>query len=687
MARERKAREYNGFAGAAPSRFRATSNKKMSRAGGGAYKTVRSQAGAWEREPSRRPSCLGPEPAHPVHLLAKVATILLLTTSGLAIADDAEGKPSFDLRATQEKILQQLPKVGPTVVSIEAGGGSGSGVIVSADGLVLTAAHVIDKAKELTIIYPDGRRFRGKALGTYGPGDAGMAQILEGAPHPFAQVAPANSLSVGQTAFAMGHPGGFDLERGSPIRIGHITEIDNNFISLDAPLIGGDSGGPSFDLQGRVIGIHSHINDRVDVNRDGHIAAFHLAWDSMKQGLHDAEHYSKAVQTQPEKAEQNRPGLAPPGTSTEARDRANRLQELAEKSKAGDGKLKIDREELLKLRKQIADQTDALAPTSGSRIQDGWAARWHSTFESHCRKLSDSVVKVMSNGRQSALATVVSTDGFFITKASEVKNRQIQLQLEIEASATAPKLLPAKVVAIDEGLDLALLKIDPPVTDLSGSLKPIDWSTTNEAVPKGSLCAAVGVDSWPVGFGIISVPKRSLDGKSGAFLGVSVEPIDIGLRVKEIKPRSPALKAGLKVGDVICAAEANKLENADQLSKLVATMLPGESLRLDVQRDETLLTVTVKLADGTQLAPMPGNREQAIDSLTAKLSKRRWGFRSGLQHDCSIAANDCGGPLIDLDGKLIGINIARSGRIQSFAIPIDEVKQFVQRSLAQGDAR
>nr|MCU0721897.1 S1C family serine protease [Pirellula sp.] len=83
----------------------------------------------------------------------------------------------------------------------------------------------------------------------------------------------------------------------------------------------------------------------------------------------------------------------------------------------------------------------------------------------------------------------------------------------------------------------------------------------------------------------------------------------------------------------------------------------------------------------------PGNREQAIDSLTAKLSKRRWGFRSGYQHDCSIAANDCGGPLIDLEGELIGINIARSGRIQSFAIPISDVKQFVENSIARGDAR
>lgn len=626
-----------------------------------------------------------------LHSLAMTLLLFFIASSALANNSDDEQQSSLDLKLVQERILQQLPKVGPTVVCIEAGGGSGSGVIVSADGLVLTAAHVIDKASDLTIIYPDGRRFRGKALGTYGPADAGMAQILEGAPHPFAEVAPADSLSIGQTAFAMGHPGGFDLDRGSPIRIGHITEIGGNFISLDAPLIGGDSGGPSFDLQGRVIGIHSHINDRVDVNRDGHIAAFHLAWDSMKQGIHDAEHYSKAVDAQSDKSQSKESGPDPKntnsGTSTEARDRANRLQQLAEKSKANDGKLKIDREELLKLRKQIADQTDSLAPTSESRIRDTWSAGWYAVLESHCSDLNKSVLKVMSNGRQTALATVVSPDGYMVTKASEVKNRQIQVQVASTNNSANPKLLRANVEAIDDSLDLALIKLDPMEMEQAKMLIPIDWDSTHQTVPKGALCAAVGVDVQPVGFGIISVPMRSLDGKSGAFLGVGVEPSDAGLVVKEIKPRSPALKAGLKIGDTIRSADATKMQSADQLSKLVASMLPGDSLRLDVQRDETQLTITVKLADGTQLAPMPGNREQAIDSLTAKLSKRRWGFRSGYQHDCSIAANDCGGPLIDLNGKLIGINIARSGRIQSFAIPISDVKQFVESSIAQGDPR
>jgi serine protease Do len=74
---------------------------------------------------------------------------------------------------------------------------------------------------------------------------------------------------------------------------------------------------------------------------------------------------------------------------------------------------------------------------------------------------------------------------------------------------------------------------------------------------------------------------------------------------------------------------------------------------------------------------MPGAREQAMDSITASLSKRRWNFSNGIQHDCAISAKDVGGPLISLDGRVMGINIARAGRIQSYAIPISDVCNFL----------
>jgi serine protease Do len=208
-------------------------------------------------------------------------------------------------------------------------------------------------------------------------------------------------------------------------------------------------------------------------------------------------------------------------------------------------------------------------------------------------------------------------------------------------------------------------------------LLPIDLKSKDSHGAKGTLCAAVGNSFEPTGFGVISSANRPLNGKSGAFLGLTVQPHDEGLRITEIKPTSPAIRAGIRLTDIILSAEGDKLATAEQLNERVAAMVPGDTLRIDLQREQAQLSVSVVLGDGTKLAPMPGNREQAFDSITAKLSKRRWFFATGLQHDCAIAAKDCGGPLIDIDGRMIGLNIARAGRIHSYAIPIDDVIRFV----------
>lgn len=589
--------------------------------------------------------------------------------------DQTEPSHSMDsLRDIEKKILQVLPKIKPSVVCVQAGGGSGSGVIVSADGLVLTAAHVIDKAKELTIVYPDGRKFKGEALGTYGPADAGMARILEGAPHPFVEVHTGIGLELHETVIALGHPSGFDLQRGPPLRIGHITALDENYITTDTSLIGGDSGGPSFDLDGKVMGIHSHIAGEIQTNRDSHIAKFHANWEAMKTGVHHAQHYSKSIgsgKPQPGPDQDDKREPVPPRDPNEK----SRLQELAQKAKESGGKLKLSREELRDLRKTLAMRTEALAPAGGTRLLDTWATKWITGFQSLLpfEKASvdhPSVVKVQVDGRNVALATCVHREGWFVTKASEVKNRSVKLELSSQES------LSAEVKSVDDALDLALLYAK---TDRCSPIQLVSnvHSTSTAKQPMGSLCFAVGASDKPAGFGVVSVSARPLNGKSGAFLGVGVKPEKESLRIESVAPNSPASKAGLKVGDSIVTIDGTAVRSEEELQKMVQSHLEGDQLKIDVERGDASLTVLARLEDATQLAPMPGAREQAMDSITASLSKRRWNFANGIQHDCAISAKDVGGPLVNLDGRVMGINIARAGRIQSYAIPISDVCNFL----------
>lgn len=160
----------------------------------------------------------------------------------------------------------------------------------------------------------------------------------------------------------------------------------------------------------------------------------------------------------------------------------------------------MNRDELLQLRQQIAQQTDSLAPVSGSRISDAWAAAWNHALANHCHRLRTSVHRIFVSGRQTALATAVSADGLLITKASEVKGRSFAVELATN------KTTAGELVAIDETLDLALIRVvDQP-------LLPIDLKNKASQGAKGTLFAAVGNSSEPTGFGVLSSANRPLNG-------------------------------------------------------------------------------------------------------------------------------------------------------------------------------
>ncbi|MDB9741252.1 S1C family serine protease [Akkermansiaceae bacterium] len=172
-----------------------------------------------------------------------------------------------------------------TVSILSSVGASGSGVIVSKDGLILTAAHVIDGADEVHIIFPDGKTANAKVLGANFSKDIAMCKMVDPGPWKFADIAPSGELEVGDFVVAMGHAYGFDPSRKPPVRFGRVLSKQTNyFVTTDCTLIGGDSGGPLYDLEGNVVAIHSNIGETWSTNNHGGTSGFLQDWDRLVKG-------------------------------------------------------------------------------------------------------------------------------------------------------------------------------------------------------------------------------------------------------------------------------------------------------------------------------------------------------------------------------------------------------------------
>ncbi len=167
-----------------------------------------------------------------------------------------------DLLNIERALKAQLPVTRAATVCLELGEekGSGSGVIVSANGLILTAAHVSGGVnRTIEAVMEDGTRYPVRTLGLISDTDAAMAQIEGEGPFPFVEIDRENSTLLGDWIMSLGHSGGFDEERGVVVRLGRLVRMASRTWQTDGDLIGGDSGGPLFDLHGKLIGIHSRV--------------------------------------------------------------------------------------------------------------------------------------------------------------------------------------------------------------------------------------------------------------------------------------------------------------------------------------------------------------------------------------------------------------------------------------------
>jgi len=141
----------------------------------------------------------------------------------------------------------------------------GSGFIISADGYILTNAHVVDGADEITVRLTDKREFKARVIGADKRTDVALIKI-EAAGLPMVKLGDPNKLRVGEWVLAIGSPFGFDNTVTAGIVSGKGRSLPQEnlvpFIQTDAAVNPGNSGGPLFNLRGEVVGINSQIYSR-----------------------------------------------------------------------------------------------------------------------------------------------------------------------------------------------------------------------------------------------------------------------------------------------------------------------------------------------------------------------------------------------------------------------------------------
>ena len=233
---------------------------------------------------SLRPS-LPDKVSKPVKI-AGITSVELEPGLGRMVKGD-EPRNQVELISLEKQQTKVAEKVNLVTVNLHHGNTQGSGVIITGEGYILTAAHVAGRPNQKIFIHMhDGVQFEGVTMGVNRDMDAGLVRITSARdiavdPWPHASLGASSDLKLGQWCIATGHPGGWMKDRPAVVRIGRLLRILPSTLVSDCSLIGGDSGGPLFDLEGKLIGIHSRIGVEVDDNMHVPVDVFDKSWSRL----------------------------------------------------------------------------------------------------------------------------------------------------------------------------------------------------------------------------------------------------------------------------------------------------------------------------------------------------------------------------------------------------------------------
>jgi serine protease Do len=288
-------------------------------------------------------------------------------------------------------------------------------------------------------------------------------------------------------------------------------------------------------------------------------------------------------------------------------------------------------------------------------------------FNPTIEQARQSTVRLHADGQPVALGAIVDRAGLIVSKSSELHGA-------LSCQLADGKKYPARILVRDVDYDLALLCLegDPPE-----KLVTVDWRSSRPP-GVGSWLATTDLTAQPLAVGIVSVAARKIPHQRG-FLGVRLGQDEQGPKIVDVIPKGAADTAGLRGGDIVTQIDGRRVENRRELVRRIAAMHPGQIVTLRIVRgpDREPQDLTARLGTPELVEPW-ANRFSTMNAMGGFLSVRRADFPSALEHDTVLKRNQCGGPLVDTDGKVVGINIARAGRTSSYAVPAKAVLELIK---------
>ena len=300
--------------------------------------------------------------------------------------------------------------------------------------------------------------------------------------------------------------------------------------------------------------------------------------------------------------------------------------------------------------------------------------RWERQSKDELRKYSSlvaranaSTVEITDGNAQVALGMIVTQEGHIVTKLSEIEQAD-----ELFCETADGSHYAAKLLGRDEPNDIAVLKIE--CTFSPAIVLDATWPTP------GSILFSTNGESVPMAIGVCSNVARSLVGTNQAFLGVKPVAHADGVEVVQVTERSSADDAGMRIGDIILSLDEHSLFTVEDLVNTIRGNAPGDKVRVKFLRNGREQEV-VAVLQGRNVGGPTADRFKMMETFGAIPSERRSEFPLVFQHDTPLLPEECGGPVVDLQGRVIGMNIARGGRVASYAIPADHLKLLVREIL------